>query len=287
MGSGSKTPTERAEAARQAKQSAYELVIDIVLTGLVIILPLVITLYVLDVALGFVTSALEPFIKLLVWANVITPIAESAPVQFLLDIELISDATRFLTHIIAVFILGLLILAVGSIGRLQYGEQLIDYIDAVIVAIPGVGAIYQSFRQMGDMVLENGTENFQEVKLVEFPYDGVYVLGFETARSPPAIRTAASMADEDGMLTLFLPLAPNPVMGGFLAHIPEDRVRPVDMTVEQAVRTIITSGIATEDPDRGEYRQLRDDEADVTGPVSEFGGIDGDGEEGASRGTDD
>lgn len=280
----SRSPTERVESARQAKQSLYELALDVVLTGLVIILPLVVTLYVLDAALGLVVSALNPFIALLEWANLITPIEQSAPVQFLLTVELISDATRFLTHIIAVCILAVLIVVIGSIGRLQYGERIIDYIDVVITAVPGIGSIYQSFRQMGDMMLESGTENFREVKLVEFPYDGVYVIGFETSRSPDAIRNAVGVPDEDGMLTLFLPLAPNPVMGGFLTHIPADRVRPVDMTVEEAVRTIITSGIATDDPDRGEFRTLQDGEVEGTGPVSQFGGIDGDAD---GRPTDD
>jgi hypothetical protein len=46
------------------------------------------------------------------------------------------------------------------------------------------------------------------------------------------------------MLTLFLPLAPNPVMGGHLVHLPEDRVMDVEMTVEEGLQTIVTSGVA-------------------------------------------
>lgn len=49
------------------------------------------------------------------------------------------------------------------------------------------------------------------------------------------------------MVTLFIPLAPNPVMGGFLTHVPTDRVRDIDMTVEAGVRSIITSGIASDE----------------------------------------
>jgi uncharacterized membrane protein len=49
-------------------------------------------------------------------------------------------------------------------------------------------------------------------------------------------------------------------MGGFLTHIPEDRVQPVDMTVEEAVQSIITSGIATPDPENGEFQELTDEQ---------------------------
>jgi len=95
------------------------------------------------------------------------------------------------------------------------------------------------------------------VKLVEFPHDDVYVLGFETNRSPMPVQAAANV---DGMTTLFLPLAPNPVMGGFLAHIPDERVRDLEMSVEAAVSVIITSGIATDDPEGEEFRGLSDEE---------------------------
>jgi len=55
------------------------------------------------------------------------------------------------------------------------------------------------------------------------------------------------------MMTLFMPLAPNPVMGGYVVHVPQDRVYDVDMTVEEGIRSIVTSGVATGDSDSKEY----------------------------------
>jgi uncharacterized membrane protein len=109
---------------------------------------------------------------------------------------------------------------------------------------------------MGDVLLESGVENFREVKLVEFPRDGIYVLGFVTNHAPSPVQRSAQV---EGMSTLFLPLAPNPVMGGFLTYIPDERIRDVDLSVEDAVRTIVTSGIATEEPE-GDYRHLSEEE---------------------------
>jgi len=47
------------------------------------------------------------------------------------------------------------------------------------------------------------------------------------------------------MVTLFMPMAPNPVMGGHAVHVPTSRVHDVDMTVEEGVHSIVTSGVAT------------------------------------------
>jgi uncharacterized membrane protein len=51
------------------------------------------------------------------------------------------------------------------------------------------------------------------------------------------------------MVTMFLPMAPNPVTGGFLTHVPRSRVHDVDMTVEEGIRSILTSGVATGNED--------------------------------------
>ncbi|MDY6764394.1 MAG: DUF502 domain-containing protein [Halobacteria archaeon] len=248
---------EPTESAREAGRSIYQVGLDVILTGIVVIVPLVVTLYVLKAALGFIAGALRPFIQILRWAGLIEGVKTNGFVDLLITVGIYNNVVDFLTTIVAVFILIVVIVAVGLLARFQYGERVIDYFDLVMGTIPGIGSIYQSFRQMGEIMLETGVDNFRSVKLVEFPFDDVYVIGFETSRSSPSIMTAAGNED---MVTLFLPLAPNPVMGGFLAHIPRERVFDVDMTVEEAVQTIITSGIATEEPDEGEFRNLTDEE---------------------------
>jgi len=242
-------------AARRAGSSAYRTLIDVVVTGIVVILPFVVTLYILSTALGFIQSALAPVIRLLQWAGLIQGLKQNGAISLLIDVGLYTDIATVLSEVLALVVLVAVILVVGAVGRSHYGERLIDYFDHFIAALPGIGAVYKSFRRMGDVFLENGIEDFQDVKLVEFPHDDVYVIGFETSTAPQSIQTAAG-AEE--MVTLFLPLAPNPVMGGFLTYIPEERVSEVDMTVEQAVRLVITSGIATETGD--EYRQLGPEE---------------------------
>ncbi|SFR36747.1 DUF502 domain-containing protein [Halogeometricum limi] len=233
---------EYAERAKQTGRSAYETAIDVVVTGIVVIMPVVVTIYIFDLALGFVSGALEPLVRLLQWAGIIQGIRSQPFVGFLLETELIASEVGFVSELIALAFLAVVVVVAGLLARHRYGEHVIGMFDYFITKIPGVGAVYRSFRRMGDVMLDDGTENFQSVKVVEFPTDGSYVIGFETAQSPPSI---CEVTDTEGMVTLFVPLAPNPVMGGFLSHFPEEQVMDVDMTVEEGVRSIVTSGIAT------------------------------------------
>jgi uncharacterized membrane protein len=231
----------RTEVAREAGESAYRRTVDVVLTGLAIVLPLVVTIYVLQIAVNFIRKAFQPFIGLLQWIGVITAFEELWVGRVLQELGIYRDVFAFLTELIAAIVLVGAIVGIGFLAHLKYGELLIGKVDDLLVGIPGFGTLYKSFRRMGDAMVESDVDNFREVRLVEYPRRGTYLIGFETSKSPEAVHETLG---EDEMMTLFLPLAPNPVMGGFLAHIPADRVHDVDMTVEEGIRTVITSGIA-------------------------------------------
>ena len=243
-------------AARDAGRSLYRTALDVVLTGFAVILPLVVTVYVLNAALGIVTGALNPVIKVLQWAGLIEGVKDVGVVQLLIELGLYSNVIDFLTELIAVFILVVSIVVIGVVARNRHGERIIDYFDFLITAIPGVGAVYKSFRRMGDTMLAGDTQSFQEVKLVEFPTEGSYVIGFETNSTPDRIRDAAGVDEE--MVTLFLPLAPNPVMGGHLVNLSVDRVCDVDLSVEEGMQAIVTTGMAVDEGTFDETGEVAD-----------------------------
>ena len=236
------SPDELATAAKETGVSAYAGMRDTILTGVAITVPLVVTLYVLTVALDFITEALGPFIRLLRWLGIIQGLERVELISLLIDAGVYSLVIDFLTELIAIAILLGVVVLVGTVGRNRYGERIIDMVDLGIASIPGIGTVYKSFRRMGDVMLDETGENFQDVKLVECFGGNVYVLGFRTSDSPPTIEETAG---HEEMVSMFLPLAPNPVTGGFLTYIPEDDVHDIDMTIEEGVRSILTSGIAT------------------------------------------
>jgi uncharacterized membrane protein len=204
-------------------EQLYGLLRTALLTGVAVVVPILITIYVLTIAVGILTQILEPFVSAL----------QSLGVP--------GTSSQLFTQGLAVTLLTFVTLGIGVVATFRRGQQAITYFDVFVERLPGVGGIYKSFRKMSDVLLESDTENFQSVVLVEFPIADIYTIGFKTTETPPDIEAAA---DRDDMVTLFLPLAPNPVMGGHLAHVPREYVTEVDMSIEEGMRTVVTTGVA-------------------------------------------
>jgi uncharacterized membrane protein len=105
-------------------------------------------------------------------------------------------------------------------------------------------------------MLDQEADDFKEVKLVECLGDELFVIGFETGPSPSSVHDATG---NEEMVTMFLPMAPNPVTGGFLTHVPRSRIYDVDMSVEEGIRSILTSGVAAGEDVDGTDRPSVDD----------------------------
>jgi uncharacterized membrane protein len=195
------------------------------IAGSALAIPTVVTLFVVTFALNFL-------------GNVLTPVVGAVNVVFA------NTPPAWLIELASVLSLVGIVLLIGFVAESTSGERLASGFHTGMEAIPGVGTVYTSFRRMSDVLVESDTDSFQEVKLVEFPHEDAYSIAFVTAESIGAIERAT---DEGDMVTLFVPLAPNPVMGGFLSYVPRDRVYDVDMTVEQAVSALVTSGVTVGD----------------------------------------
>ncbi|PSP72765.1 hypothetical protein BRC86_11805 [Halobacteriales archaeon QS_3_64_16] len=197
------------------------------LAGSALAIPTIVTLFVVTFALNFLSNVLTPIVEAV---NVV--FADTPPAWFIQIASILS-------------LIGVVLL-MGMITESTSSERLASGFHTGMEAIPGVGTVYTSFRRMSDVLVESDTDSFQEVKLVEFPHEGAYSIAFVTAESIGAIEQAV---DEPAMVTLFVPLAPNPVMGGFLTYAPRDRIYDVDMTVEEAVSALVTSGVTASEPD--------------------------------------
>jgi len=198
------------------------------LTGFALTVPLFVTLLVV----GFVVNTLS---------NVLNPL-----VVFLFGISGAglqqSETPAAVVKVVAFVVLLTGVFSLGLAAEQWSGAERIDAVaDATVKQIPGIGSLYNSFDEMSNMLLDSDTQSFQEVVLVEHPTAHSYTVAFVTASTPPSIERAT---DNDEMVTLFMPMAPNPVMGGHVVHVPTDRVHDVDMSVEEGIRSIVTSGVA-------------------------------------------
>ncbi|WP_254821727.1 DUF502 domain-containing protein [Haloglomus halophilum] len=204
------------------RQSPKEVLRKSLVTGAAIILPLAVTLLVLSFVVNFLSNALSP-------------ISQTAVSQLPFNNENIVRA-------ITVVVLLVVMLVVGFLAEFTEGGSSIgNRFDHFMESIPGIGSVYTSFNEMSELLLDSDTESFQDVKLVQYPVEGSYTVAFKTADTPA---TLESDTGHDEMITLFMPMAPNPVMGGFVIHVSTDRVVDTDMTVEEGIRSIVTSGVA-------------------------------------------
>ena len=227
-------------------RSALRPIRNVFLTGLAVIIPLALTIYVIWLVITWLGSVLLPVVELLENLEIIEFFRRGELIRFLLEAGVYTDVYGFLSEAIAVLLFLTMVMSVGALARYRYGEFLVGAFDYMIGSIPGIGTVYQTFRRVGTMVVGERTSEFETVKLLELLSEETYVIAFQTSPSPDSVTEATG---EDEMMTLFVPMAPNPVTGGFLVHVPTDRVVDVDLPMDQAVQAILTSGIGTDDPD--------------------------------------
>lgn len=195
--------------------------------GVAITIPLVLTLAILLFVLDFILGMLSPVVGAveLLWPG-------SSPPSVLIELSTLAS------------LLGLFLL-VGFVADRTSGSSTASAFHEWMEELPLVGSLYTSVHQASAVLFEDENDQFQDVKLVEFPHRDSYMLGFLTAETPPEIREGAGV---DEMRTVMVPLGPNPTSNGFVLHVPSERVRDVDMTVEDAAHAIATLGVA-EDPE--------------------------------------
>ena len=142
-----------------------------------------------------------------------------------------------LVLLIAVTLIGAL--TAGLIGRwlLQTGERALN-------RMPVVRSIYSAIKQIFETVLAQQSNAFREAVLVEYPRRGIWAIGFITGTTKGEVQNLT----EEETVNIFLPTTPNPT-SGFLLFVPKSDVVPLGMSVEEAVKMVISGGIVTP-PDR-------------------------------------
>jgi uncharacterized membrane protein len=132
------------------------------------------------------------------------------------------------------FLSGLvIILLVGLFARNVVGERILGALDGLINRIPWYRTIYSTIKQLTDAFSPANTRSFKEVLLVEYPKENSYALGF---------RTGTMEKEGTRLAVVFVPT--NHLYLGDVLLIPEEMAQRLDLTVEQAVRILVSGGIA-------------------------------------------
>jgi uncharacterized membrane protein len=135
------------------------------------------------------------------------------------------------------------------IGSFFAGRRSQAMLDAVLTRVPVVRSIYGVARQATSALSSQKGEHFSRVVFVDWPRPGVKALGFVTGHVPPG-------KDGTSIAVVYIPTVPNP-MSGFLAWVPEDEVMESGYSVEDAMKAVLSGGIVLPDlPDRRDLQGI-------------------------------
>jgi uncharacterized membrane protein len=103
-----------------------------------------------------------------------------------------------------------------------------------------INKIYGAIKEVSNAFLGQDRGTFRKVVLVECPRKGMYAIGFVTSE----VKGEAQMKTEETVVNVFVPSTPNPTTG-FLLLVPKEQVIPLDMSVEDGLKMIVSGGIVT------------------------------------------
>ncbi len=203
------------------------------LTGLVIVAPAVLTIWLIVAAVEFIDNRVLPLI----------------PRRALPD---------FLTGLtfpgMGVLIFLLLTLAVGWLAKGYIGRHLIEWSERIVSRMPVVRSVYQGLKQIAETVFAQTSTSFNRACLVEYPRRGVWAIAFVSTETRGEV--AARIGAQEKHIAVFLPTTPNPT-SGFLLFVPETDTIPLEMSVEDAAKLVISAGLVVPDPDKATARIAR------------------------------
>ncbi|WP_018247787.1 DUF502 domain-containing protein [Orenia marismortui] len=180
------------------------------ITGLIALLPLIATIYIILTVINTVDSIFSPLVKVLVGKEVYG-------LGFILTF--------------------LIILGVGIVAKNMLGKKLIDFGESILGRIPLVRNIYTTIRQIiNSLFLQNKTA-FRKVVLIEYPRKGIYQLGFLTCEGIGEVQEKTAKE----VVNIFIPTTPNPT-SGMLILVPREEVTYLDMSVEEGLKLIVSGG---------------------------------------------
>jgi uncharacterized membrane protein len=131
-----------------------------------------------------------------------------------------------------------LLLATGVLAANFFGKQLIEGWEGLVSRIPLVSWVYSGVKQVAETLLSPQAQAFRKVLLIEYPRAGIWSVGFQT--SGPLDEVQARTEKE--VVGVFVPTTPNPT-SGFIILVPKEDVIELDMTVDEALRMVISLGV--------------------------------------------
>ena len=200
------------------------------ITGLIILLPIALTILVIAFIVNFLT---KPFVGTIE--------------QFFIGYGFYAEhqaLVHVVLQLVSLVILFFFTVLLGFLARVVFFRWLISVYDYVFHRIPVIKTIYKATQQIIRTIFGSASKSFKQVVMIPFPTHGAYCIGLVSGSAPPNCdKTVGSK-----LISIFVPTTPNPT-SGYLIMYREEEVIHLDMKVEEAIKYIISCGvISSESP---------------------------------------
>ena len=197
------------------------------LTGIVVIAPVALTLWLIWSVIGWFDGFVLPFVP-----DAYRP-EQILNTFFGYDLKLNIRGVGVVVFLVFATLVGWL--AKGLIGRsfIKYAENLVN-------RMPVVRSFYSGIKQIAETVFAQQERSFEKACMIEYPRKGIWAIGFisTTAKGEIAERNSS----EGPMVSVFVPTTPNPT-SGFLLFFPKADIVELDMSIEDAAKLVISAGL--------------------------------------------
>ena len=199
------------------------------LTGLVVIAPVGLTIWLIWSVIGWIDGIVLPMV----------PVAYH-PDRLIQTYFGLDPSAQVNVRGIGVVIFLFFTIVVGWLAKGIIGRSFIRFAESLVNRTPVVRTIYSGIKQISETIFAQSESSFETACLIEYPRKGIWAIGFISteAKGEIAVRSDST----GGMMSIFLPTTPNPT-SGFLLFVPKRDVIVLDMTVEDAAKLVISAGL--------------------------------------------
>ena len=193
------------------------------ITGLLILLPLGVTAFIIGIVLDRIGNPASELFFNFIDQNIRELPTVEIPLQLL-----------------SILIVFLIITALGYFSRIFIGQLFLRFFERILTRLPLISQVYNTVKQLVDTFSQQKKAVFQEVVMIEYPRKGIYAIGFLTNQAKGEVQSLTG----ENLVNVFVPTTPNPT-SGFLLMLPHEDVIPMQMSVADGMKTIISGGAVT------------------------------------------
>ncbi len=217
------------------------------LTGIVVIAPVGLTVWLIWTVVGWVDGVVWPFVPDRLQPNALLNrwmVDASGDPRIPWLFEFLDSNNDGILEVnvrgLGVVVFLLFTIIVGWIAKGLIGRSMINFAESLVDRTPVVRSIYSGIKQLAETVFAQSERSFEKACLIEYPRKGIWAIGFIStdAKGEIARRTPTSA----GLTSVFVPTTPNPT-SGFLLFFPVEDVIELDMTIEDAAKLVISAGL--------------------------------------------